>query len=135
MQHISEEFNELSLNKNSEPILMQRKSPIQIFIDKVNAQEMTHRARLAKSVRWSVQSRILRDTRTEKEMYLAALQAPRIRVTLLIQLNKTRQNTDNILKGPIRSTISQMTLKEVGKNSRWSHNNGILGLPTPRTPI
>ena len=48
VQHISEEFNELSLKENSEPILMQRKSPIQIFIDKVNAQEMTHRARLAK---------------------------------------------------------------------------------------
>lgn len=48
MQHISEEFYDLSLKETSEPILMQRKSPIQIFIDKVNAHEMTHRARLAK---------------------------------------------------------------------------------------
>ncbi|KIN04403.1 hypothetical protein OIDMADRAFT_50268 [Oidiodendron maius Zn] len=34
VQHISEEFNKPSLKENSEPILMQRKSPIQILSTK-----------------------------------------------------------------------------------------------------
>ena len=32
VQHISVEFNELSLKENSEPILMQRKSPTQTLL-------------------------------------------------------------------------------------------------------